>query len=799
MLTLVALMLQLLSPAALAAGVCSVAALDTVSGLGTQVTVSSCGNGTQTLLIVQSPDNQNYTQTITLDNTGSAVTLVPSQYTLTAGTYSVSAAGATGTFNVAADYADETRSTLIVSPQSIDADGRDTATVTAILRDSSDNPVTGRPLALITSRLTDEISPQSKQTDTSGRFLWTVRGTERGIATLTIFDIIAGRQMKLRASITIGNVSKSTLGASLTDFGRGGDSITADLASETIDRFELSLPQGATDVKANELFGITIRAMKGDQVSRGYIGALTVKSSDSDALLPRQGEDPKDPSAGHIEMRGVDQGERKVPLAFMLRSSGMQTIEISDDLDPTFNGKLTLNVLRSGGTGSDKIIIVDPQDRTSVKGGPILLQGRAPSLINLRVKGGSDIVNGESDEEGVFRISVPINPADKEVTLFVVSENGAYESNPVHILVDNVAPTIETITLVPAEAKAGERTTITLKSEVGLSAATVAYGTETITLSEGSGGLYSGILSAPTLPGIYDITTTAKDLAGNSSAMLTKWKVTATTLPIVRNVTAEGRQNAVSVQWQAVEGFDNIRQYKIYIAAQNDPQNILYSIGTNKPVTSAIIKDLPLGIPYLFSLTVVADDGTESPEKSAPASATPYGFSLKVTPGKDSLLLEWTPIPSLPLDHYVLEYGTSPGEYPGRQKINGTARSTVLRDLLGGVTYEVKLTPVTVTGKTMTESAVIAHGTPTSDGFVAGNSESVPDDIVGIPLHPGAPLDRLPSLDEMPSTTESGIPSFTLGLLTIAALGIGLHWFKAQREKKKVDEFLQAMQQRYLS
>ncbi len=798
MLTFVALILQLLSPSVFAAGTCTVSALDTVSGLGTQVTVSSCGSNAQALLIVQSPDNQNYTQTITLDGVGNAITLIPSQYTLTAGTYEVTAADAKTTFAVLADHADDAHSTLIVSPQSIDADGRDTATVTAILRDTNDNPVSGRPLALIASRLTDDVTPQSKETDDSGRFLWTVRGTEQGTTSLTVFDIISGRQMKLKENLTVGKEARSPLGASLTDFGRGGETVTADLASETVDRFELSLPQGATDVKANELFGMTIRAMKGGEVSRGYIGALTVKSSDPDALLPRQGEDPRNPSAGHIEMRGVDQGERKVPLAFMLRSSGMQTIEITDDLDPTFAGKLTLNVIRSGGSGNDKIVIVDPQDRTSVKGGPILLQGRAPSLINLKVKGGNDIVNGESDEEGVFRISVPINPADKEVTLFVTSENGAYESNPVHILIDNVAPAIETINLDPAEAKAGERTTITVKSEAGLSAVTAAYGTETITLSEGSGGLYSGILSAPKLPGIYDITASAKDGAGNSSAMLTKWKVSATTLPIVQNVTAEGKQNAVSVQWQAVQGVDNIRQYKIYIAAQNDPQNILYSIGTNKPVTSAIIKDLPLGISYLFSLTVVAEDGTESPEKSAPASATPYGFSLTVTPGKDSLLLEWTPIPSLPLDHYVLEYGTSPGEYPGRQKINGSARSTILRDLLGGVTYEVKLTPVTVTGKTMTESAVIAHGTPTSDGFVAGTSESVPSDFFG-GLHPGAPLDRLPSLDEMPSTTESGIPSFTLGLVIVAALGIGLHWQRAQREKKKVDAFLQAMQQRYLS
>ncbi len=791
--TLALLLMQVVAPAAIAADSCTVTAPDTIAGLGTEVTIVGCESNASSLLVVQSPDNQNYTQTISLDGAGNAVIPTPSESTTVSGRYAVTVAGKSTGFTVLPDRADDSQSSLIVSPQSIDSDGRDTATVTAILRDRYDNPVDSRPLALIASRLNDEVTAQSKQTDTTGRFLWTVRSTEAGSTNLTVYDIAGNRQMKLKTLLTVGR-TKSIFGASLTAFAQGGEA-APDLASEVIDRFELSLPQNATDVKANELFGLEIRAMRGADVARGYIGTLIVKSSDPDAVLPKQGQDPRNPKTGSIEMRGVDQGERKVPLAFMLRNGNTHTIEVSDSNDPTFVGKITLNVVQaSGPIGDSSITILDPKDRSYVKGGPILLQGHAPSLINLKVKGGSELTSGESDQEGVFRISVPINPADKEVTLFVVSENGAYESNPVHILIDNTPPVIESITLDPPEAKVAEQATITVKSEAGLNAVVASVQERSITLTEGSGGLYTGVLTSPVKSGMVDITVTAKDSAENSSAMLTKWKVGPSLLPVVQGVTAEGLPGAVAVQWAAVEGFD-VAEYKIYVALQDDPENVLYSIGTKKPTTAAKIRDLPLGKTYLFSLTVVSVDGAESTEKSEPASASPLGIDLRATAGKDSLLLEWTPMPSLPLDHYILEYGTEPGVYTERRSINGLSSSTVLRDLIAGVTYEVKLTPVTVTGKELPELSAITHGTPTSDGFVAGNAEAVPTDMIG---HPGAPLLE-PSLERVPENAGSGIPSAAFGIVFVSAIAIAFYWLKARKEKRRVDAFLQTIGQRYIS
>ncbi len=782
--------LQLLTPLTAVAAGCVVSGLDTVAGLGTQISVMSCGANLQTVLEMQSADHQIYTQNLTLDGAGNATTLIPSKYTLSSGQYGFTVAGKSGSFTVSADRADDAHSSVSATQQ-----GNGNATVTALLRDRYDNPVAGRPLALIASKLTDEVIAQSRETDDAGRFIWTVHGSQG--STFTVYDVIAARQMKLQTQIQSG--SRSPLAATLTGFEQGGD--TAIAASDTtsftddafIDHFEISMANNASSVKANELFSLTIRAMQGKDIARGYIGTLVVKSSDADADLPKKGSDPEHPTLGSVDMRGMDQGERSVPLAFVLRSGGSQTITFADAQDPSITGSITLNVSQSG-TSAGKIVILDPKDRTSVKGSTILLQGRAPSLINLIVKGGANTVSGESDTEGVFRISVPLNPQDKEVTLFVASENGTYESEPVHLIIDTESAKIQTITISPDPVRATGTGLITVQSEAGLTSLTAQTSSQNLTLTEGSGatGIYTGILTAPAQDGVYDVTVTATDSVGNATTMLTKWTVKPKSLPTVQNVKAAVEAGTIKLSWDAVTGLP-VSAYKIYIATKNEPNNYLYSVATKNPVTSAILKDLPGGTTYLFSLTALGEDGSESPEKSTPVSATPLGLSVTITAGIDSLLLQWTPLANLPLNRYILQYGTEPGVYPEQRAINGQATTYVMHDLINGVTYEVKLTPVAVTGKVMNELAVVLHGTPGGNGFTVGSSETVPTNI----LHSGAPLQ--PNIRNVPSNTGSGIPSMVLGLLVLAAFIGGLQWRKSKKQKLLAQQFLESMHQRYHS
>lgn len=803
-LALATLVLQSVVPsAAIAAGTCQVSALDTVAGLGTQVNIVSCeGNKTFEMTLTGPAGTSAYAQTVVTDGNGNATTLIPSRVTVTSGTYRVLAADKAASFTVMPDRADDTHSSISATPRTVSAGGGDTVTVTVDLRDRYDNPVTGRPLALISNRSTDDVSGRSAETDDDGRFVWTVRPTEAGRATFVPYDIVGSRQMKLKVDVTVGNatVNSSWLRGSLTGSEQGGeeeDFLLAQAAGTTsssslVDHFELELPQAVTEIQANELFSMTIRAMRGDTVVRSYIGSLEVDSSDSDAELPNKGQDSKAPELGRVDFRNVDQGVRKVPLSFALRRTGEQIISVYDKLDPAIRGQIALTVIRDG-SSAEKIVILDPKDRAHIKSGEtVLLQGKAPSLINLKVKGGLRDVDGESDSEGVFRIEVPLAPTDKEATFFVMSENGTYESEAVHVIIDSDPPVITTVNVDPAEGKTETPALVTLQTEPAATVSLKFNGTET-PLTETGGGVYFGTIMAPKVEGEYGLTFSATDSVGNVGNMLVKWKVSARTVGTVQNVKAESQAAQVSLSWDALEGTP-VTEYKIYIAKNSDPTNYLYSIGTQKPVTSAVIKDLPSGEVYQFSLTAISKDGQESNEKSVPVTGSPLGLVLKATPGPDSVLLEWSTVPNLPLSSYTLEMGTEPGVYPEKRTVNGEASSFMMRDLISGVTYEFKLTPITVTGQTMSDMAGIAHATPGGVGFVIGAEDPAPDDVFQ-KLHSGAGRD--PNLQDVPSVTSSGISSMAAVIALIFSIALGASWLRMRREHKMTQDFLQRMQDKY--
>lgn len=774
---------------------CRINALETVAGLGSQVTISACAPGQETTLSVSGPSGTQYTQKLTLDGSGNAVALIPSKNTQTAGTYSVSAAGQSTTFSVLADRVDDAHSTLSVSPAVIRANASDTVTVTALLRDRFDNPVVARPIVLLSNRISDEVSARSAQTDDNGRFLWSVKAVQAGQMTLIPYDILSGQQLRLRGDVSVTG-DASIFRSTLTGFEQGGDTnstqLSGDLASTEIDSLELSLPQNATSIKANELFSMNIRALKNGELVRSYIGSLIVESNDPDAELPKKGEDPNSPSTGRIDMRSVDQGQRNIALSFLLRRKGPQTITVYDKINPSIKGSITINVLRDDGSAAETITILSPADRSKIKGHTVLLQGRAPSFVDLIVKGGMNIVQGETNGEGVFEISVELNKEDKEATLFVTSANGTFESNALHVIIDNEGPKIDTITIDPPEGKTGDDAMLTLKSEPGLSSAIAKLNNADIALTEGENGLYSGVIKAPDTPGTYDITVTTTDSVGNQTPLLTKWTVKAKQVSVVENVTAKSEPRQVSLTWKAVEGIP-IKEYKIYIAKTDEPENYLYSMPTKQPVTSATIKGLPLGISYQFSLTAVSDDNEESSQKSDPASATPLGLGLTVKPGKDSLMLEWQKIPDLPLDHYLVEYGAEADVYTEHRTVDGAAVTTMIRDLINGVSYYLRVTPVDITGKTMTEYAESIIGTPNGTGFVSGIADPVPDGILD-KLHPGA---NLPPVFDVPRTAQTGIPSMIVILLVIAAIPTTFFWRQHRKQKILMHDFLRRMQEKY--
>lgn len=796
------LSIQLTVPSvALANGSCTMSAMDTVAGLGTQVMLQNCTSNSSITLRITGPTGAVSDQHTSVDATGNATVLIPSKTTLISGTYRVTAETAqASSFTVISDRPDDDQTVLSASPSIVASGGQGTVRVSMVVRDRYQNPVAGRPIALISNRTTDDIVAGSTVTSQEGTITWIVTPKDPGTMTLTAYDVLSARQMKVQADITVGDATTvSPLRASLTGTERGGDALTADAVSMQVTGFNISLDPENAEVKTNELFSLVIKAMNGKSVSRGYIGTLTVKSSDPDARLPKQGKVPKEPLTGLIDMRSVDQGVRPVSQSFLFKHPGVQTITVADQIDPSITGSIDIVVARGSGS-SDEIQILDPVDGARIKrANTLMISGRAPSFMNLTVEGLGTSFPGESDAENTFRIPIKVPPTYNELTLYIESENKTYKSAPIHIFIDDTAPAIQTASIDPAEGKTESKGAITVISEPSLPSLTATIDGVKVSLveKEGSPGTYTGELTAPKKEGVYDTTIVATDPAGNATTLLLKWTIGTREIPTVVNVKAGSEGGIITLTWDAVDGV-SVTAYKIYIAKESDPGNILYSVSTQKPVTSAIIKDLPRGERYVFTMTAVTKEGFESARKSDPVVAGSPHIVLKGTPGDSSVTLQWVSLADLPLSQYILEYGTEAGVYTEKRTVNGQATTVTIRDLLPGVTYEFKLTPVTVTGKTEATMAGVTRVIAGGNGFTVGSTDPAPSDLTP-PLHAGADLNPPPAFQDIPTMSSSGISSIVIVMALIFTLTVGLSWMKLERERRSTRAFLDSLRQHHSS
>lgn len=787
---------------ALGNGSCTISAMDTVAGLGTQILLQNCTPSASINLRITGPTGAVSDQQASIDATGNSRVLIPSKTTVIAGTYRVSSDTTTTTnFTVISDRPDDDQTILTATPSMVASGGQSSVRVSMVVRDRYQNPVTGRPIALISNRTTDDVKAGSNVTSDEGTITWIITPKDPGTMTLTAYDVLGARQMKVHTDITVGDTSPTTssLHASLTGTERGGDTLTADAGSMQVTGFKISLDPEDAVVKTNELFSLVINAINGNSVSRGYIGTLTVKSSDPDARLPKQGKVPKEPLTGLIDIRNVDQGTRRVSQSFLFKHPGMQTITVADQIDPSINGSIEIFVGRGSGASNDATIL-DPVDGARIKRSDILMiSGRAPSFTNLTVEGLETSFPGESDAENTFHIPIKVPPTYNELNLYVESENKTYKSAPVHIFIDDTAPVIQTASIDPAEGKTEGKGTITVVSEPSLPSVTATIDNVKVSLVEEAEtpGTYTGEITAPKKEGVYDTTIVASDSAGNATTLLLKWAIGTREIPTVQHVKAQSDGGTITLTWDAITSVP-VTAYKIYIAKESDPNNILYSVSTQKPVTSAIIKDLPRGERYIFTMTAVTKEGFESAQKSDPVVAGSPHIVLKGTPGDSSVTLEWAEIAGLPLSQYILEYGTDAGIYSEKRVINGQATTVTIRDLLPGVTYEFKLTPVTVTGKTEADMAGLTRVVAGGNGFTVGSIDPAPSDLTP-PLHAGADQAPPVQLQDVPSVSSSGISSIVIVMTLIFTTTIGLSWMKLEKERRSTRAFLESLRQDHSS
>ena len=730
---------------------------------------------------------------VTADSLGEAQVTIPGNLTETAGMYRISVKGsaqtsAQTTFAVFPDSVDSDESSIEIDANVISAGGKEAATARVILRDKFGNALPGRIALLLASSGNQEVRAITNQTDEQGAQEFSVRSSAAGSFTLTAIDLITSTVLTQRLPIsTRGNTSmggplSADLLADVTSDSQGAGSVPASFGI-TIE------PQSP---RVGQRVDLTIRALDGSRdVLRNYVGKVWI-SSESEVDLPGLPQDiPSDlagKSVGVITFSKGRQGVYSFPDAIRFRKSGTVVLTIEDRTDPSRiirSESKPITVTRTeGGGDSPMIIITEPADKSGVSGQQIVLRGTGPADANLIVTGGKEPrILASTNSDGTFAITVAVDPLLSSVTLTVSDEQNIAEPAVVHLTQDSAKPVIETVTFTPVTPREGENTLISVTSEPKLKdvRVTLANRDEVLAESKVAPGTYQGYFKAPPAS-TYQATVAATDPAGNVAETRIALTVNPMGLAKVQNVRATPVARGVELAWDAVEG--KVTSYRVYIGQKEG--DFPTSLDTKQPTTSAIVRGLEPGVPYVFAVTAVQGN-VESEEKSDIVTAMPLGLALRVTARQSALTLDWVFPQETPLRSFLLEYGVERGKYNEQKIFPGETRHAVLEDLLPSLTYYMRLTPITVEGVQLKDLTVQGQGTPLSGLRIAQGGGLPVISEKQEPLHGGAPL-RSP---------EVGLPPMSWLLIALGSLGFfGILW-RTLKRRRETFAFLSTMEQRY--
>lgn len=754
-----------------------------VAGVGIDVIVRDIPSHQASELLLQNPDGLASRYAVQGDAQGNGVVSIPGRDAERAGVYTLSllqdrtAVSEEITVSVLPDTRDLSLSDMTVWAPRIQADGRDNADVSITLRDRYGNPAPARPLMLIASRPADHVEAVTPATDARGTQHFRLSTTEVGTVNLRAVDLLSGRALPATATLTAVGTAVGGNGM----FYPSADSrytnapYRAQLTSfDVIDGFEIIAPsQMPVNQEAQK---ITVRAVDRDgRTVEDYVGTVTFTSTDPQATLP---------NFGTYTFKERDLGEKAFPLVLKFGSTGLHTIRVEDASNPSVRGEVDIQV-GGGGTPTTQagITITSHASDSYINTTTITVEGRGPRFADLIIMGGEQDIDTSTDENGAFSASVPLRPGQRDYTLRVRDDSGRNDSGPIHLIMDQEAPAIETVVFSPEKPEPEENVLVVVTAESGLETVLLSLEDQDIALQENASqpGTYQAFFTAPPT-GAHQPTVRVIDAAGNASELRVALGIGSASLPVVNNVRARAGIRSIDVSWNAVDGAES---YRIYLG--DSPQNLDASIDTASAATGVTLTGLESGKTYVVAVTALAQ-GKESEQRSQTATAAPLGIALNVQPANGALVLDWSALSSdMPLSAYLLEYGTDANALAEQRLLNAQTRTVTVRDLINGVEYVLRLTPVSVTGERLTDLATMAQGTPSGSGFTPTAGEQLPGDS----LHPGA------SLHPPAQTPVTG----GFGPLWIAGGGIMtagiLLRLRALHRAKQSNAFLHAVQKRY--
>lgn len=764
-----------------------ISANDSIAGLGISVTLQGFSPSSSVSLVVRNPEGRQTNVIVQTDAEGDAIANVKGTATQRAGMYTIEA-GSNGSATVA--VLPETMDASISTVQSwtpyIDSDGRDAADISVTLRDKYGNILPGRPIALVSSRSKDMISALTPETGADGTQHFSLTTMMDGTIQVRAVDLLSGETLNSTATIKAGNTAMGgepafAAGSFDSNTGRRFYSQVGDGAPfDLIDAFEVTAPNVLP--VGEEAPKVSIRAIdKAGNTVENYVGSVIFESTDPYATLP---------NFGGYTFKDRDLGFKSFPLVLTFKTPGPQLFRVKDANNEAIKGTATINVGGDAVHSAAGITVTSHKDGDNVNTLNITVAGVGPKFANLIVMGGEQDAQGQTDADGKFAIPVTLSAGQRDFTIRVQDDTRQNDSGQIHLILDQTAPTVGTITFAPTQPDAGQKTLVVVTSEPKLKEVTMTIKDPssnvniTLPLLENTSGTgsYQAFFDAPAT-GVYQPAIKATDKAGNATEVRATFTVGLGGLTKVMNLKAEPRVNAVALEWDAVK--ESVDGYRIYVG--ESATNFLYTLDTGRATTKATVAGLAAGKTYYFAVTALRD-ALESKEKSDTIQAQALGITLTVEPGDSSLHVKWTTLSSdLPLSGLLLEYGIAENAYTESRMINGELKDYTIRDLLNGVRYSMRITPITVTGDKLTDLAAKGEGTPNGSGFHAGASDPIPGNLGTTPG----------GVKPAPTNVGSGLPQ-TVWMAAVALGLVGaLYSWHRRKSARHTDAFLQAIQAQY--
>lgn len=781
--------------------------LDSVAGLGTEVTVTELAPNEVTNLSLHTPSGSTSSYTLNANDVGIASTWIAGADIQYAGEYQVRVNDTSTTLTVLSDTVDAARSR--VQPVSPATDINQPVLVEVQFRDRYGNPLQGRSAQLLSSRDTDFVETITSESDSTGTQLFRFTATKAGTATLRAIDLLSGSAINSSAIITVAAVGGPTTTAytytqsapqqfypSANRYGANllnGSALTGQASGfQELAGFEINISRqenvATPNLRASEAESMTVMALdqNGDRYF-DYEGTVYLFSTDPEAELPKDGV---------IDFSFRDQGMKQFTLGLIFNTPGEQQLVISPSADAVTDILATLNINVEGQTQrppdpDQNIAIRSPTQGQVLSSSEVIVEGSGPPFINITVSGGTEDVIGETDIQGNFAIPITLDDTQTNFTISVEDRDGRYASEERSFSIDVTPPEITSIKLTPENPEEEEDVLLVISTNDDVRDISATFDGEPIELISNESGKYQHLLTAPEA-GVYTIEVEASDAYGNTVTDSASLAVALRGLPKVQNVIATPEINQISLRWDPMQD-QEIDAYRIYVGTE--PDEFLYTLDTDRPTAAATVAGLQPGSTYYFAVTALQDE-RESEAQSDTVDATVLGVRLSVSPGDSSLLIDFNSLQqNVPLSSFILEYGADPEELTERRTLNGELRAYTLRDLINGVTYYLKLTPVAVTGERLEDLAADGQGTPIGAGFSVSPSDPVPYELRA--AAPTVPTDPAPVTPTPPTTSDTGLSSTMLLMVVLLSAGIFGWYIHHRKSQQQTIAFMQSMQARY--